>query len=146
MRFVQNYSDIAAPLTELSRKQYKHDFQHYWKPQHDAAFTQLVQLLTSRPVLQLFHADRPIRIETDVSDHGMGAVLLQDVSTNQWKPVEFWSKNSILPRKTIIQQRKRPALSFMRSSIGVTYYLDNSFQLSPITGPACIFRASHQNN
>eukprot|EP00963_Diacronema_lutheri_P000606 scaffold34_cov337-Pavlova_lutheri.AAC.1 len=92
MRFVQNYSDIAAPLTELSRKQYKHDFQHYWKPQHDAAFTQLVQLLTSRPVLQLFHADRPIRIETDASDHGMGAVLVQDVSTNQWKPVEFWSK------------------------------------------------------
>ena len=76
MRFVQNYSDIAAPLTELSRKQYKHDFQHYWKPQHDASFNQLVQLLTSRPVLQLFHADRPIRIETDASDQGMGAVLL----------------------------------------------------------------------
>eukprot|EP00963_Diacronema_lutheri_P004124 scaffold313_cov378-Pavlova_lutheri.AAC.6 len=69
--------------------------------------------------------------------------MFPQINGNLWS---FGPKNSILPRKTIIQQRKRPALSFMRSSIGVTYYLDNSFQSSPITGPACIFRASHQNN
>ena len=92
MRFVQNYANIAAPLTELTRKQYKHDFLHYWKQQHDAAFDQLVQMLTSGPVLHLFDEDRPIRVETDASNQGMGAVLLQQVPDGQWKPVEFWSK------------------------------------------------------
>jgi len=92
MRFVQNYANITAPLTELTRKQYKHDSVHYWKQQHDIAFDQLVHMLTSRPILQLFDEDRLIRIESDASNLGMGAVLLQHTPYGQWKPVEFWSK------------------------------------------------------
>eukprot|EP00963_Diacronema_lutheri_P014670 scaffold3587_cov1907-Pavlova_lutheri.AAC.1 len=49
-------------------------------------------MLTSRPILQLFDEDRLIRIETDASNLGMGAVLLQQIPDGQWKPVEFWSK------------------------------------------------------
>eukprot|EP00963_Diacronema_lutheri_P005773 scaffold457_cov441-Pavlova_lutheri.AAC.1 len=92
MRFVQNYAELAAPLTELTRKQYKHDFQHYWKDQHEKSFKNLVQHLTSGPVLQLFDEDRSIRVETDASDLGMGAVLLQESTPNNWLPVEYWSK------------------------------------------------------
>ena len=92
MRFVPNYAEIAAPLTELTRKQYKHDFQHYWKDQHEKSFGQLVQQLTTGPALQLFDEDRPIRVETDASDLGMGAVLLQESSPGEWMPVEYWSK------------------------------------------------------
>lgn len=92
MRFVKNYAQIAAPLTELTRKQYKHDFSRYWKPQHDQAFLQLVQMLTTKPVLQLFDEDRPIRVESDASNMGMGAVLLQETSPDVWQPVEYWSK------------------------------------------------------
>ena len=92
MRFVQNYAEIAAPLTELTRKQYKHDFTYYWKPQHEKSFEKLVQHLTCGPVLQLFDEDRSIRVETDASDQGMGAVLLQETTPGIWQPVEYWSK------------------------------------------------------
>ena len=92
MRFVQHYAEIATPLTELTRKQYKHDFLRYWKSQHDESFERLVHLLTSRPVLQLFDEDRNIRVETDASDQGMGAVLMQETVPGTWQPVEYWSK------------------------------------------------------
>ena len=92
MRFVRNYAEIASPLTELTRKQYRHDFCRYWKTQHDQAFEHLVRMLTTGPILQLFDEDRPIRVETDASDLGMGAVLLQETSPNIWEPVEYYSK------------------------------------------------------
>ena len=92
MRFVRNYAEMAAPLTELTRRQYRHDFARYWKTQHDQAFNQLVHMLTTGPVLQLFNEDRPIRVETDASDFGMGAVLLQQTSPDNWQPVEYYSK------------------------------------------------------
>eukprot|EP00963_Diacronema_lutheri_P002189 scaffold145_cov452-Pavlova_lutheri.AAC.2 len=40
----------------------------------------------------LFDEDRPIRIETDASDIGMGAAFMQQDKQGIWQPVEYWSK------------------------------------------------------
>ena len=142
----RNYANIAAPLTELTRKQYKHDFLHYWKQQHDAAFDQLVQMLTSGPVLHLFDEDRPIRVETDASNQGMVAVLLQQVPDGQWKPVEFWSKKFNTAQRNYHPAEKETCAIVYDYNTGDTSYSASYSQLLPTTAPALICRPNHQNS
>ena len=92
MRFVPHYAELAAPLTELNQASLKHAFTSYWKQPQEEAFCNMVKALTSAPVLALFDEDRPIRIETDASDIGMGAALMQQADNGDWHPVEYWSK------------------------------------------------------
>ena len=51
-RFVKNYSDLTAPLVELTRKDYQRhaSFQKAWGPEQDAAFQKLKDTLSSAPV------------------------------------------------------------------------------------------------
>ena len=92
MRFVPEYTDMAAPLTDLNQAACKYDFQRYWKPPQEKAFHDLVQAVTSSPILCLFSEDLPIPVETDASDTGMGASLTQQHENGQWRPTEYWSK------------------------------------------------------
>ena len=92
MRFVPHYSDIAAPLTKLNKKQYAYDFQRYWLDRHDRAFDLLVTQLTTALALALYDKTRAIRIETDASNIGMGAVLHLEVALGEWRPVKYWSR------------------------------------------------------
>ena len=92
MRFVPRYAERAAPLTELNQAALKHGFASYWKEPQENAYQELIKALTTAPVLALFDEDRPIRVETDASDVGMGAALMQHDQQGNWHPVEFWSK------------------------------------------------------
>eukprot|EP00963_Diacronema_lutheri_P003316 scaffold280_cov391-Pavlova_lutheri.AAC.18 len=92
MRLVPRYAERAAPLTELNQAALKHGFASYWKEPQEKAYQELIKALTTAPVLALFDEDRPIRVETDASDVGMGAALMQHDQEGGWHPVEFWSK------------------------------------------------------
>eukprot|EP00963_Diacronema_lutheri_P005014 scaffold369_cov425-Pavlova_lutheri.AAC.3 len=92
MRFVPHYAELTAPLTELNQASMKHGFTSYWKDPQEEAYNKLVAALTNPPVLALFDEDRPIPVETDASDIGMGAVLMQQDEQGEWHPVEYWSK------------------------------------------------------
>ena len=92
MRFVPRYAERAAPLTELNQAALKHGFASYWKEPQEKAYQELIKALTTAPVLALFDEDKPIRVETDASDVGMGAALMQQDQQGSWHPVEFWSK------------------------------------------------------
>lgn len=72
-RFVAHYARLAAPLTELLRKQ-----AFVWTPKATVAFETLKRALTSTPVLWLPRFDRPFEIQTDASSTGIGVILLQD--------------------------------------------------------------------
>lgn len=43
-----------------------------------AAFTRLKELLTSPPVLQYFDVHQPVVLSADATQHGLGAVCLQN--------------------------------------------------------------------
>jgi len=72
-RFIRNYSKVARPLTELTKK----TEQWSWNTEAEAAFQELKKSFTQVPILTHFDPTRPVIIETDASDFAIGVVLSQ---------------------------------------------------------------------
>src|SRR5215210_6891516 len=85
-RFIQDYSKIAAPLTDLTHK----DTPFQWTTSTQEAFEQLKQCMTTTPVLCIPDPALPFTITTDASDFAVGAVLTQDQGKGA-QPVAFTS-------------------------------------------------------
>ena len=76
--FVPNYSKIARPLIELTKKAVP----FHWSEAQLKAFETLKSLMCSRPVLKQPDYTRPFFLSTDASAYGVGAVLSQEGETN----------------------------------------------------------------
>jgi len=87
-RFIHDYSKVAQPLTELTKKTEKWE----WNYKAERAFEELKQRFTSAPILSHFDAQKPVIIETDASDFAIGAVLSQRDSEGRLHPVAFHSR------------------------------------------------------
>ncbi|XP_055918284.1 uncharacterized protein LOC129950365 [Eupeodes corollae] len=95
-RFINSYSILAKPLTDLTKKNTKFVFA---APQRQAMAT-LKQALTSKPVLTIFRQGVYSEVHTDASQEGIGAILLQRSEDNQLHPVFYYSrKNSLSEQK-----------------------------------------------
>ncbi|KAM4064779.1 Pol [Hirsutella rhossiliensis] len=64
-QFIPRFSNIAAPLTALTKK----DAVFAWSKECDKAFEELKALLTSAPVLAQWDPDRETIVETDSSEN-----------------------------------------------------------------------------
>jgi len=89
-RFIQDYSRIARPLTELTKKEAGRNWE--WNPEAEAAFQKLKQQFTTAPILAHFDATKPVLIETDASDFAIGAILSQRDTENRLHPIAFHSR------------------------------------------------------
>jgi len=89
-RFIKDYSKVARPLTELTKK--KEAKKWAWNEEAEAAFLDLKKQFTTAPILSHFNATRPFIIETDASDFAIGAVLSQRVEENRLHLVAFHSQ------------------------------------------------------
>ncbi len=64
-----------------------------WCSEHDRAFEEVKQALTSPPVLALFDPRRPTRLETDASrTRGLSYALLQQDPDGNWRLIEAQSR------------------------------------------------------
>ena len=70
-------SDIIGPLRDLL----KGDTEWQWTEHHDRAWEKIKAVLTSDPTLSFYDVERPIKIQADASQSGLGACLLQDGSS-----------------------------------------------------------------
>src|SRR3954468_14431492 len=73
-RFVENFSKVAKPLTELLKK----DKKFLWTSKCEESFQELKRRLTSAPVLAPPDTKRDFEIYCDASRQGLGCILLQD--------------------------------------------------------------------
>ncbi|CAM4676289.1 unnamed protein product [Lepidochelys kempii] len=89
-RFVPHYSQIAAPLTDLTKKKQPNAVQ--WTGRCQKAFNKLKATLMSDPVLRAPDFDKPFLVTTDASERGVGAVLMQKGPDQEFHPVVFLSK------------------------------------------------------
>ncbi|XP_069139203.1 LOW QUALITY PROTEIN: uncharacterized protein [Argopecten irradians] len=75
-RFIPNFSAVAVPLIEFTKKGANHKV--VWEDSQEKAFNVLKKLLTSQPILKLPNVNEDFILRTDASDRGIGAVLLQE--------------------------------------------------------------------
>ncbi|GKA43055.1 putative reverse transcriptase domain-containing protein [Tanacetum coccineum] len=72
-RFIEGFSKIAKPLTELTQKNKK----YIWGENQESAFQLLKQKLCEAPILALPEGNDDFVIYYDASHQGLGAVLMQ---------------------------------------------------------------------
>ena len=86
-KFIPNLSQITSPMCELLRKEviYKIDI-----PQIEA-IKKLKELVTSASVLQFYDSNLPLRLRTDASSEGLGAMIEQ--RENARYPIAFVSRS-----------------------------------------------------
>ncbi|XP_078234835.1 uncharacterized protein LOC144583831 [Pogona vitticeps] len=89
-KFIPRFSEIAAPLTDLTRK--KADDRIPWTSDCEAAFQRLKEALINYPVLRAPDFDREFIIYTDASNSGVGAVLCQEDENGDQHPVSYLSR------------------------------------------------------
>jgi hypothetical protein len=82
-RFLQGYSKMVVPLTNLTRK----DRCWKWTEECQEAFEKVKHALNNAPVLAPPELGKPFEMVLDASGVGLGAVLLQD-----GRPVAFESR------------------------------------------------------
>ncbi|KAL0194547.1 hypothetical protein M9458_008119 [Cirrhinus mrigala] len=73
-RFIRGFSQVAAPLTSLTRKG---TTKLVWAPASEQAFQELKTRFTSAPILRHPDPSKQFIVEVDASNTGLGAILSQ---------------------------------------------------------------------
>lgn len=92
-KFIKNYSTIASPLSDLTKKgEQGQNKKIQWGEIHQKAFDTLKDALTKPPILVHFSERRDTILRTDASYTGIGAELLQIQEDQSLKPVAYVSR------------------------------------------------------
>ena len=83
-KFICGFSEIARPLTDLTRAAKEFD----WKEPQQSAFTRLKMALAIAPILLLPNFELPLVIRIDASEVAVGAILEQNQGRGL-QPVAF---------------------------------------------------------
>jgi len=88
-RFIQGFSQLALPLTKLTRK----NNLFKWTPECEQSFQELKKRLTTTPVLIMLDPNEKFEVYCDASRNGLGCVLMQNrnvvaYASRQLKPHE----------------------------------------------------------
>jgi hypothetical protein len=86
-RFVKDFSSIATPLNELTKK----GVPFVWGAVQDHAFDELKHLLTSGYLLALLNFSKQFEVECEASGIGIGGVLMQE-----GRPIAFFLRNYLM--------------------------------------------------
>jgi hypothetical protein len=71
-RFIEGFSKISKPMTELLKKDTKLE----WMPTYEASFQELKKRLTTATVLVMPDMEKSFSIYYDASGQGLGCVLM----------------------------------------------------------------------
>ena len=114
--FVPNYSLIARPLIELTRK----TTPFHWEEAQIQAFERLKTLMCSKPILRQPNYDQQFFLATDASAYSVGAVLLQEGEINPrtkkttQHPIAYYS-NTFTPTERNYDIYERELLAVIKA-------------------------------
>ncbi|XP_028794242.1 uncharacterized protein LOC114749870 [Neltuma alba] len=101
-KFIKGYSAIAAPLTDLLKKNRVWD----WDDKCQATFEELKAAVIKEPVLALPDHTKPYEVQTDASDFALGGVLMQE-----GHPVAYESRKlNDAERRYTVQEKEMTAV------------------------------------
>lgn len=106
-RFINNFSAIISPLSQLLKK----NATWTWDDSQKEAYTKLKYALTTAPILKQADTTAPFTIKTDASNYAIGAVLLQGEGENE-HVVEYASR-LLIPAERNYSTTEREALALV---------------------------------
>lgn len=109
-RFIQGFSRLAYPLTQLTKK----DQPFKWTPKCQEAFNGLKKAFTSAPILLHFDPEKQVVVETDASDHVVAGVLSQYDEAGALHPVAYFS-TKMLPAECNYEIYDKELLAVIRA-------------------------------
>ena len=89
---LNKFSPVLTDTTKPLRDLLCNKNQWLWGETQQKAFEETKSVLSSTPVLSLYDQKRPTRVSADASSFGLGAVLMQQHSSKQWRPVAYASR------------------------------------------------------
>ncbi|GFY17509.1 retrovirus-related Pol polyprotein from transposon gypsy [Trichonephila clavipes] len=89
-KYIKDYSKIAKPLSDLTRKENLFVF----GIQQKEAFEKLKKIMSEGPILHLYKYGRKTELHTDACKQGYGAILLQEAEDGKLHPVYYMSKKT----------------------------------------------------
>ena len=87
-KFIEGFSRIAAPLTELTKKEVEFNFGE----EYQESFKEIKRRLSSTPILTLYNPELQTDLETDTSDYAIGACLTQKGDDDKSRPIAYYSR------------------------------------------------------
>ncbi|KAJ8361627.1 hypothetical protein SKAU_G00181520 [Synaphobranchus kaupii] len=119
-KFMPHLSSVCEPLRRLLDK----DTPWHWLPKHEAAVYELKSLATTMPVLRYYDVTKPITIQSDASQSGLGCCLMQE-----GQPIAFASR-ALTPTEKNYAQIEKECLSIVFACQRFHHYL---YGRDPIT-------------
>ena len=87
-KFIGNYSNIARPLIDLTKKNEPWN----WTDTCQNAFNQIKNIFMKEPVLQQPDLTKPFAIAMGASKYASGGVLLPKDTSGEWHPCSYLSQ------------------------------------------------------
>lgn len=118
-KFIWNFSEIMAPLTNATRKSVTEDLSSLTSAERESmidAVKQLSKALTEAPILALPNYDREFVLFTDASNIAMGAALCQEDENGTMRPVTLWSRK--------LSDTEQRYSTTEREALAIVYFLE----------------------
>jgi hypothetical protein len=88
-RFIKDFSSIARPLHDLTKK----DVPWQWHAEQQHAFDTLKEKFCQEPILKVYDPNLETRVEVDASGYATGGILSQKYPDGLWHPVAYRSSS-----------------------------------------------------
>ena len=143
-KYIPNFAAIASPLTDLTRKGSSCDTG--WEDSQQRAFETLKRCIVVPPVLHLPDFEKVFILQTDASNQGLGAVLLQEDRDGMKHPIGYASRK-LLPRESRYSTIERECLAIVWAVTKFQDYLyGKEFMLETDHQPLQYLRATQFQN
>jgi len=119
--FVKNYSTLAQPLFNLTKK----DVPFHWNHAEEQVFHNLQSALILALVLILPDYDKPFTLITNASDYATGSILEQEDAFGHSYPVAYFSK-SLQPTERNYEIHDKELLAIIHSLKHFHHYLQGN--------------------
>ena len=107
-KFIPRYAIITAPLTRLLHK----DVPWTWGEEEQRAFELVKEKLVQAPVLAMPNFEKPFVLQTDACEYGISAILSQEDSEEDLRPIAYKSRK-LIPAETNYPTHEKEALAMV---------------------------------
>jgi hypothetical protein len=124
-RFIKDFSSIARPLHDLTKK----DVPWQWHTEQQHAFDTLKEKFCQEPILKVYDPNLETRVEVDASGFATGGILSQKYPDGLWHPIAYRS-SSMSKEERNYEIYDREMLGCIRALEDWRHYLEGiSFEI-----------------